>query len=55
MNKLNIGLIGGGFAGQVHSIAFKMMKGFFGQKVKNASLKVLVTQNETTGKHPRFF
>ena len=50
MNKLNLGLIGGGFAGQVHSIAFRMMKGFFGQKVKNVSLKVLVTQNESKGR-----
>jgi predicted dehydrogenase len=46
MDKLNIGLIGAGLIGRTHSIAFRMVKGFFAEKTKDVSCKVLAEDNE---------
>jgi len=45
MDRLNIGIIGGGFIGRVHTMAFRMLKGFFGEKVKDVSLKMIAEKN----------
>ena len=46
MSELNIGLIGAGLIGRTHSIAFRMVKGFFAEKTKDVSLKLLAEENE---------
>ena len=46
MEKLNIGIIGGGFIGRVHNIAFHMLKGFFAEKVKDVALKIIAEKEE---------
>jgi predicted dehydrogenase len=46
MGVLNIGLIGAGLIGRTHSIAFRMVKGFFTEKTREVTLKVLAEENE---------
>lgn len=50
MGKLNIGLVGGGFIGRVHTIAFQAFKGFFAEKAKEVSLKLLAEKDENVAK-----
>jgi len=50
MDTFNIGLIGAGLIGRAHTIAFKMVKGFFAEKTKDVFLKVLAEENEEAAK-----
>jgi predicted dehydrogenase len=50
MKKVNIGLIGGGLIGRTHTIGFNMVKGFYADKARDISLKVLAEENEETAK-----
>ncbi len=50
MSTFNIGMIGAGFIGRVHSIAFKLVKGFFAEKMKDVSFKILAEENEEIAK-----
>jgi predicted dehydrogenase len=48
MDDLRIGLIGGGFIGRVHSIAFRMLQGAFAERAQGVSLKVLAEKDAQT-------
>jgi len=45
MEKINIGIVGGGLIGRVHTIAFQVLKGFFAEKARNVSLKVIAEKD----------
>ncbi len=46
MDRLCIGLIGGGFIGRVHATAFQMVKGFFADKVKDVTFKLIADKDD---------